>query len=181
MTATCTSMMSHQVQHGIWHAMTTHVSSGDVATVLAAVMAACVAAFFAISAYKKQEGDKRRDERATLYAEALRAIEDYCEAPYRIRRKDGSREITQHISGVKSRISFYSGWLTIHAPEPVRSAYEKYVQAAQREAGAQMTQAWHAQPTKRDRDVPLGRRLPQPATAVARNRVLDAMRADLQE
>jgi len=184
MNASVTAPVAHHSYQGGWHTLTAHITSSDIATVIAAIVGAGIAAFFAIRAYKKQQADGRRDERAKLYAEALRAVEDYREAPYRILRKDGSREarrdITQHLSEVKSRIRFYSGWLAIHAPETVRMAYETYVRTARDEAGTQMTQAWRARATKRDRDVPLGRALPQPATAAAHGEVLAAMRADLQ-
>jgi hypothetical protein len=180
---TLSTAAGHHGHSGIWHAITTHVTSGDIATIIAPIIAALVVAYFGVRAYNKQQADKRRDDRARLYAEALRAVEDYSEAPYRILRKDGSaearREITQHISDIKSRISFYSGWLAIHAPEPVRLAYEAYVRAAQTEAGAQMTTAWRTRPTKRDRDVPIGSPLPRTATDVARQALLATMKADL--
>ncbi len=105
------------------------------------------------------------------------------EAPYRIMRKDGSaearREITQHISDVKSRISFYTAWMEIHGTPAVAAAYAAYYEAARREAGQQMTQAWHAKPVKKDKDVPLGVGLPRADTDVARAALMVAIKADL--
>jgi hypothetical protein len=118
-----------------------------------------VAAVVAVNAYKTQQQETRRQEKAKFYAEAVRVVEDYMEAPYRILRKDGSAEarraITQHISDVKSRISFYTGWMAIHGTIEIRAAYDAFVNAAQREAGPQMTAAWNARPVNKDKDVPL--------------------------
>jgi hypothetical protein len=111
-------------------------------------------------------------------------VEDYAEAPYRIRRRDGSaqarREVTQHISDIKSRISFYSAWMAIHGTETVATAYAEFVHTAQTEAGRQMTTAWRARPTKKDRDVPIGSPLPRTATNQARATLLSAMKKELE-
>lgn len=153
------------------------------ATLLAAVAAALIAALVAVVGYSWQQRAARRDQRATMYAEALRAVEDYLEAPYRIRRRDGSVEarlaITDHISDVQSRISFHTGWLGIHAPQDVGTAYAAFVLAAQQDAGPQMTAAWQAPPTTRDEDVPLGQRYDRAGADRARDRALAAMQADL--
>ena len=54
-------------------------------------------------------------------------------------RKEGSgearREITQHISDTKSRISYYTGLLAIHGTTELCAACDAFVTAAQREAG----------------------------------------------
>jgi hypothetical protein len=151
-----------------------------VSVVLAAVIGAAIAAVVAVKAYKGQQKESRRQERAKLYAEALRAVEDYLEAPYRIMRRDGSalarRQLTESLSEIKSRISFYTGWLSINSPTEVYEEYCRYYQAAMREAGTQMTTAWHARPTRKDREVPIGRGLMQPGSAAAREQVLDAMK-----
>ena len=175
---------------GLWDRLAAAVDSGDMATVvgallgvIGAVVAALIAAGVAVRAYKAQQREIRRQERATFYAEAVRAVEDYMEAPYRILRKDGSHEarraITQHVSDVKSRIAFYTGWMAIHGTDQVRAAYDAFVTAAQREAGAQMTAAWRQKPVKRDKDVPIGSSLPRAATDTARSALLAALRADL--
>lgn len=178
------------VQPGAWGRIAATVDGGDVATVLAALLgvlgamgAAAIAAVVAVKAYKGQQKEGRRQQRATFYAEAVRAVEDYLEAPYRIRRRDGSaaarRELTQHVSDVKSRISFYTAWMAIHGTDAVASSYDAFVRAAQSEAGQQMTAAWHTRPTKKDRDVPIGSPLPRASSDAARATVLTAMEADL--
>ena len=175
---------------GTWDRLLAGLNASDLATfaaalvgALAAVAAAIIAAAIAVRVYRKQQAETRSQQKATFYAEAVRAVEDYAEAPYRIRRRDGSaavrRELTQHLSDVKSRISFYTAWMAIHGTEAVASAYHTYVAAARTEAGQQMTTAWRSRPTRKDRDVPLGTPLPRARTDAARGALLFAMKADL--
>lgn len=156
-----------------------------IVTFIATGVAAAIAGVIAMAGYRKQQREGRRQERARLYAEAIRTVEDYCEAPYRIRRRDGSaharRELTESISEIKSRISFYTGWLSINAPQDVTDAYAKYVKAAQDEAGNQMKATWLSRPTKRDKDVSIGEPLPRTQTDAERKKVLAAMKASLKK
>lgn len=131
----------------------------------------------------KQQKEARRQERVKTYAEALRAVEDYQEAPYRVRRTDGSAavrwELTETISAIQSRISFYTAWMSIDAPGEVLAAYKAYVGAAKSEAGPQMTAAWRGPVTKKNKDVPLGTALPRDKANAARAVALEAIRRDL--
>lgn len=178
------------VQHGAWDRLLADLDGGDLATlaaalvgVIGAVAAAVIAAAVAVRAYRTQQAEIRRQQKATFYAEAVRAVEDYAEAPYRIRRRDGTaaarRELTQHLSDVKSRISFYTAWMAIHAAEAVATAYDAFVLAARVEAGQQVTTAWRSKPTKKDQDVPLGVALPRAQTDATLATLLAAMKADL--
>ena len=172
-----------QPDPGFWAGM----DAGDVATfagVIVTLLVGIIAAVIAVKTYKTQQKETRRQQKATFYAEAVRAVEDYMEGPYRILRKDGSSEarraITGHISDVKSRISFYTGWMAIHGTLEVRAAYDAFVTAAQREAGPQMTAAWDVRPVKKDKDVPLRTApLQRTATDAARTRLLAILKADL--
>jgi hypothetical protein len=160
-----------------------HLTLNSLATIIAAVAGALVAATVAVVGYSRQQHERRRDQRAAVYAEALRAVEDYLEAPYRILRRDGSTEtrraLTEHLSAIKSRISFHTGWLRLHAPADVSASYEEFVRAAENDAGPQMTAAWRSRPTKHDRDVPLGTHYDRRSADAARDAVLTAMRDDL--
>ena len=151
--------------------------------IIAAVTAATIAATIAVIGYSRQRRAERRAERANLYAQAIAAVEDYLEAPYRIRRKDGTpttrHAITSHISDVKSRISLHQALLELHAPTVVPTAYNAFVEAAQEEAGPQMTDAWHAPPTKADAQVPLGVAFDRTNSNTSRSTVLATMKADL--
>ncbi len=155
-------------------------SASDWAVIVGAVAAAIVAALVAVGGYFVQQGIARRERRHTVYAEALRAVEDYLEAPYLVARHDGSsasrHALVQHISEVQSRLNYYCGLLRLHAPRRVHEAYDAYVTIAREEAGAQMTAAWRSKPIKRDRDVPRGSEFPRNGSSAARNQVINVMK-----
>ncbi len=92
---------------------------------LAGVMAVAGALVSAALTYHLNQRTTRRERQANVFAEALRAIEDYAELPYRIRRRSGTpesrHELTEQISQIQSRIAFHQAWLAIEAPRaPVR-------------------------------------------------------------
>lgn len=153
---------------------------GDWAEIIGALGAALIAALVVMVGYHFQQQLARKERRNKAYAEALRAVEDYREAPYLIMRRDGSHaarmQIVQHVSDVQSRIDFYAYWLGLHTSEHVCDAYRHYVAAARSEAGRQMTDAWEKRPTRRDRDVPIGCPLPQPNSEQAQVAVFRAMK-----
>jgi hypothetical protein len=155
----------------------------DAATVVAAVLGAAIAAWIVVVGYRRQKEATRREERVAVYAEALRTVEDYLEAPYLILRSDGSHQarmdLVRHLSAIQSRIEFHRAWLQIHAAPASYAAYEELVRCAKAEAGKQMTDAWRSRPTRRDWDVPIGTALPHPRSDVAKAVVLDAMRTEV--
>lgn len=144
--------------------MSDHFTWDHAATLLAAVLAALIAVVVALFGYRSSQQTARRERRAGIYAEALRAVEDYLEGPYRIRRRDGSAEqrtaITTFLSDVKSRHNYYQGLLRLHGPAAVADAYDSFVAAAIAEAGPQMTQARQLAPVRRDNQVPPERGIP---------------------
>ncbi len=158
-------------------------SAGDTATIIAAVLAAVIAVVLASRTYKGQQRLARQDQRMTAYAEAMRAVADYLEAPYLIRRRDGTpearRAITTHISSIQSRIAFYDAWLELHAEKQIHDAFRHYVTEARAEAGPQMTEAWGANATAADADVPLGTAYPHPRADTARTALLVQMKIDV--
>jgi len=147
--------------------------------VFSGIGSAFVAAVVAVLGYSLQQRESRRVVRATMYAHALQAVQDYLEGPYRIRRKDGSaearRELTQAMSTVQSQINFHTAWLEVGAPTAVASAYSALVAAARQEAGPQMTTAWAALPTSDDAAVPLGVAYTRPQSDAALEKVKAAM------
>lgn len=151
--------------------------------VIGTLGAATIAATIAVRAYRRQHDEARRQRRAEFYANAVQAVEDYMEGPYRIRRRDGTasarREITQQLSDVKSRINFYLTWMDIEADDEVRAAYAAYYRTAMSEAGPQMTAAWNRSPTTQDASVPIGAALPRVRTDAARADLTIALRQDL--
>lgn len=157
---------------------------GEAATIVAAVLGAAIAALVVVWGYRHQQNEQRREQRVTIYAEALRAVEDYLEMPYLIARRDGSHQARMHlverVSDIQSRIAFHRAWLSIHAPASVCAAYANFVQAARNEAGGDMTRLWKSKPTRRDAKVPLGVQFARPASSAARNVVTQAMSGDIK-
>lgn len=159
------------------------LSAGDIVALVLGVVTIIVTIALGAWNVVKQQKEARRQERAKTYAEALRAVEDYQEAPYRVMRTDGSAavrwQLTESLSEVQSRINFYTGWMSIGAPTDVREAYEAYVLAAKQEAGSQMTAAWRGRVTKKNKDVPLGVGLPRDKADAARRLLLEPISRDL--
>lgn len=159
------------------------LSADNWSTIATGVFAALVAASVAVLGYARQQRAARQAQRTTVYAQGLQAVEDYLEGPYRIRRRDGSAAtrqlLTESLSDIKSRINFHQSWLSLHASQDLADAYTEFVQAAQREAGTQMTAAWRATPTRKDRDVPLGVPYQRDASDLAKAKVLALMRREL--
>ena len=163
------------------------LDAGDTIALIAVIVSVVgLAVTIGVAVYNvvKQQKENRRQERAEAYAEAVRAVEDYLETPYRIRRRNGSGEhrwqLTESISEIQSRINFHKDWLRINASAKVYDAYVDFIAAAKTEAGAQMTQAWNGAVTKKDRQVPLGTRLHQPVSDTAKEAVLEAMKGCLR-
>lgn len=144
------------------------------ATIIGALIAAAAVVLTIVGDRHRQRSARRAD----AFAAALQAVSDYLEAPYRIRRRTGGhaerRRLTEAVSEIQSRIDFHRAHLAVIAPK-VAVLYEQLVQAAKQEAGAQMTHAWKAAPTRRDRDVPLAAAFSHPSSDAARRRVVAAM------
>lgn len=157
--------------------------TGDHLVALATVLAAVIAAAVAIGSYRAEHQRARHERFARAFAEAVQAVEDYLEAPYRIRRRPprdpGTRfQLTGMVSDVQSRIAFHEAWLTTLSPT-VAEKYRDLVRAARQEAGPQMSEAWRARPTSADSQVPLGVRYEHPLSDAAKAACLTAMRWEL--
>jgi len=149
------------------------------AAVLAGVIAVAGGVVSVALTYNLNQRAARRQLQTKSFAEALTAVEDYAEMPYRIRRRPGTpgarRELTEQISQIQSRIAFHQAWLCIETPSVAR-AYEDLVQAAKRQAGNQMKQAWLESATTKDAQVSLDMGYPRDEIDAARGRCIDAMR-----
>lgn len=147
---------------------------------IATIAAALIAAAIVVLGFLHERRQHARSRRAEAYAGALQAVSDYLEAPYRVRRRSGTATdrvaLTAHISEIQSRLDFYTAHLALIAPK-VFDAYTDLVAAAKVEAGPQMSAAWKARPTRRDRDVPLVVAYSHPRANAARAVVLVAMKA----
>ena len=76
-----------------------------------------------------------------------------------------------------TRLAYYDTLLRLHAKADVGVAYKELVAAAKAEAGPQMTAAWRARPTRKDKEVPLGVKLEQPRSAAALEKTIALMAA----
>ena len=152
------------------------------AALLAGVTAVAGALISAALTYNLNQRAARRERQTNVFAEALTAIEDYAELPYRIRRRPGTpdarHELTEQVSRIQSRIAFHQAWLSIEAPSVARS-YDDLVRAAKKQAGNQMKQAWREPATKKDSQVSLGTAFPRDEINAARHQCIAAMREAL--
>ena len=125
----------------------------------------------------------RRERQTNTFAQALSAIEDYAELPYRIRRRTGTasarHELIEQVSNIQSRIAFFQAWLAMETPQVARS-YEDLVLATKAQAGRQMAQAWQEAPIAKDAQVSLGKAYPRDEINAARERCINAMREALR-
>lgn len=156
------------------------VTAGQLIPLVAAIIAAGgVAATLLANA-----ANTRRQNLTTLYGDALGAVSEYLEGPYRILRKDGEAAtrftITGNLSDVKTSIDHHQALLRLHADPVVADAYDHYVTIAKTEAGEQMHHAWKAPPVTRDEGVNLHVSLPRDASNNARKVVVEAMQAHLR-
>lgn len=152
--------------------------------IAAGICAALIAAVVGVVGYRHEKKLARQERCAQMYAAAVQAVEDYLEGPYRIRRKDGTTEtrntLTRQLSDTKAAIEYHQTLLRIHGSCTVADAYDRFVAAAQADAGPAMTAAWRARALRRDRDVPLGAQLFDGAgSRTAREQLITAMHNDL--
>ena len=148
------------------------------------IIAALIAALVVVTGYMLTQAQARRERRAREFADALAAVEEYLEAPYRIRRRQAAtpeaREaLTSALSDLQARIALHRAWLQVEAPA-VGHAYEAFVSAARSEAGVQMAEAWNAAPLTSDTDMNLKVAYPHPNSDAEGAKVIAAMRQHLR-
>ncbi|WP_225891337.1 hypothetical protein [Streptomyces dioscori] len=142
-----------------------------------------IAVFGAFLTYALNQRAVRRERRAKTFAEALTAVEEYLEMPYRIRRRPESsaqvrQELTDEVSSLLARMAFHQAWLQIEASS-VAGPYATLVSTARAEAGAQMSLAWQQPPLTSDDSMNLGSAYPRDRSNGARASCIDAMRRHL--
>lgn len=150
----------------------------------ATIIAALIAALVVVVGYMLTQAHARRERRAKEFADALAAVEEYLEAPYRIRRRQAAtpevREaLTSALSDLQARIALHCAWLQVEAPV-VGRAYDALIAAARSEAGALMAEAWNAAPLTSDADMNLKVAYPHPNSDAERAKVIAAMRQHLR-
>jgi hypothetical protein len=148
------------------------------------VIAALIAALVAVTGYMLTQAQARRERRAREFAEALAAVEEYLEAPYRIRRRQSATPaardaLSNTTSDLQARIARHRAWLHVEAPI-VASAYDALIAAARSEAGVQMTEAWKSAPLSSDSEMNLEVAYLHPMSDAERDMVIAIMRHDLR-
>jgi hypothetical protein len=148
------------------------------------IIAALIAALVAVTGYALTQAWARRDRRARAFAEALATVEEYLEAPYRVRRRQAPTaavraELASALSDLQGRIAFHRAWLQVEAPA-VSRAYDALVVAARAEAGTQMSEAWNTKPISSDAGMNLAIGYSHPQADAERAKVIAAMRRHLR-
>lgn len=149
------------------------------AVVLAGLISVAGAAFSVALTYGLNQRAARRERHSQVFAEALTAIEDYAEMPYRIRRRprdlSAQHELTEQISQIQSRIAFHQAWLWIEAPS-VAEPYAELVRTTKAQAGTQMREAWLKPAARKSAQFNLAVAYPRDTINAARTRCIDSMR-----
>jgi hypothetical protein len=109
------------------------------------------AAVTVVVTYGLNQRAGRQERQVKAFAEALTAIEDYANMPYRTRRrsdKPGTRhEISSDLDKIRVSACLAPG---------VAPAYDRLISAARSEAGEQMKEAWTQPPVTSDKEMSLG-------------------------
>jgi len=157
-------------------------TAAQTAIVVVAVIAILGGSVTASVTYWYNQRAARREHRANAFAEALAAVEDYAEMPYRVRRRrntpEARYELTDEVSKIQSRLAFHQALLQIESPD-IAGAYGALVRAAKIQAGGQMQDAWRQPALTTDAEMNLGVRYPRDEIDTARATCIIAMRRAL--
>jgi len=157
-------------------------TAAQTAVVIVAVVALVGGDITASVTYGLNQRAARRDRRAEAFAEALAAIEDYAEMPYRVRRRrnnpEARHDLTEEVSKIQSQLAFHQALLQIESPD-VGTAYNTLVRATKVQAGTQMKEAWQQPALTTDAAMNLGVRYPRDEIDAARATCITAMRRSL--
>lgn len=142
-------------------------------------IAALITVAGGIWTYIRQQREKRRDHLRDLFSQALRAVADYQELPYLVRRRTAeppmsTSEMIRHISDVQTRLDYYVARIGLESAR-VAAAYQRLVSSTRREAGSQMTEAWALPRITDDTQIPLGEAYSRDEAENAKEACLEAM------
>jgi type II secretory pathway pseudopilin PulG len=157
-------------------------TAAQTAIVAVAVIALVGAVISASITYWLNQRTARRERRSTVFAEALSAVEEYAEMPYRIRRRlvtaEARYDLCEEVSRLQSRLAFYQTLLQIESPD-IAVAYSNLVRAAKIQAGGQMQDAWRQPVLTTDAEMNLSARYPRDQIDAARTNCVVAMQRAL--
>ncbi|WP_199752602.1 hypothetical protein [Actinoplanes sp. ATCC 53533] len=161
----------------------TNWTAAQTAIVVVAVIAVLGSAITAAVTYVLSQRAAQRERQAKGFAEALNAVEDYAELPYRVRRRPGTPEarhqLTEEVSRIQSRLAYHQALLQIEAP-CVADKYRLLVGAAKNQAGGQMEVAWRQATFTTDAEMNLTNPYPRGEIDTARDACVVAMRVALR-
>ena len=125
----------------------------------AAISAGIVAGAGALVGFLGSQLANRRERKSKVYAEALAAIKEYEELPYRIRRRPSSDGATRAALGdmvgdVLSKLWFYQAWVHTDSAE-VGAAYSALMARTQGFGGPFRAAAWSTPVITKDEDAHL--------------------------
>lgn len=147
------------------------------------LLSAAIAVIGVVVGFAVTSSQSRRERRARDYADAIGAVSDYLEGPYRVARchnNAGERYATStDISVIQGRIDASAALLRLHAQKRVAEAYDAYVAAARQEAGRQMAAEWRKPPARKHRDMNMQQSFDRTASDAAKTTLVAAMERDM--
>jgi hypothetical protein len=136
----------------------------------------------AIFGYLHTSRAARRERIAHTLAQAISAVGDYEDLPYRVRRRPSSdpatrSQLSERVSDIHSRLDFHSAWLRISAPA-VAPSYDHLIAEVRWEVGGHIKKAWLEPLIEQDQgmNLSLGAQYQCPRTEAARDKCIAGMR-----
>ena len=153
------------------------------AQVAVPLFAALATLIWGIWTYRQQQRSKRRDGLREIFSEALRAVADYQELPYLVRRRsEGSpmkaAELTFHASSIQSRLDYFSTRLRLESRE-LGDTFDDLVRVVRMESGAHISEAWNEERLVADHEMPLGNKYGRERSLPAKAVCLSVMQRHL--
>ena len=124
----------------------------------AILLAALISAAVSVIGYWQNARAKRQDRQRQLFADTFRAVMEYREFAYRVRRRPPGTDrtaITNALSDVQAQLNLHMATLEIEAPR-VAEHYRRLVVETRRVVGPQISVGWDQEPTQRDPDIHVG-------------------------
>jgi hypothetical protein len=104
-----------------------------------------LAALVALIGYLLSQLANRNDRKIRLYAEALTAVHEYEELPYRIRRRTSNLQsgaaVAERVDDVLTKVLFHRAWLQLDS-EVVGIAFQDLVAQTGKQGGPYRAEAW---------------------------------------
>ena len=132
----------------------------DTAFAVAAVMGAVSLTVLTVNLVYTGHRDRARRRRKT-YSKAFRAVAEYEEFPYVVRRRRASApneerlRISTELREVQKTLAYYSAWLRTESNR-VADSYDRLVGAVRAGSGASIREAWSESPTDSDEQMNVG-------------------------